>query len=191
MAAEKPGHDVVRDERWSRLMAAAQAGDRASYEELLRDCVPFIRAVVARQHRRPDRIEDAVQDALLTVHRVRHTYDPRRPFAPWLAAIARRRSIDLLRKRLRAEAHEVADEQAYETFADPAANNDKEAADRAAELGLAVAALPEGQRRAIELVKLREMSLEEAARASGKSAGALKVSIHRAIKALKAQLKGG
>jgi len=191
MAAEKPGHDVVRDERWSRLMAAAQAGDRASYEELLRDCVPFIRAVVARQHRRPDRIEDAVQDVLLTVHRVRHTYDPRRPFAPWLAAIARRRSIDLLRKRLRAEAHEVADEQAYETFADPAANNDKEAADRAAELGLAVAALPEGQRRAIELVKLREMSLEEAARASGKSAGALKVSIHRAIKALKAQLKGG
>jgi RNA polymerase sigma-70 factor (ECF subfamily) len=190
MAAEKPGHNVVREERWSRLMTAAQAGDRASYEELLRDCVPFIRAVVARQHRRPDRIEDAVQDVLLTVHRVRHTYDPRRPFAPWLAAIARRRSIDLLRRLLRAEAHEVADEHAYETFADPAANKDKEAADRAAELGLAVSALPEGQRQAIELVKLREMTLEEAAHASGKSPGSLKVSIHRAIKALKAQLKG-
>jgi len=190
MAAQKPGHDVVREERWSRLMAAAQAGDRACYEALLRDCLPFIRAVVSRQHRREDRIEDAVQDVLLTVHRVRHTYDPRRPFSHWLAAIARRRSIDLLRRRMRADAHEVADEQAYETFADPAANKDMDAADRAAELGLAVATLPEGQRQAIELVKLREMSLDEAAQASGKSAGSLKVSIHRAIKALRAQLKG-
>jgi len=190
MAAEESGHDVVRDERWSRLMAAAQAGDRACYEALLRDCLPFIRAVVARQHRRPDRIEDVVQDVLLTIHRVRHTYDPRRPFTPWLAAIARRRSIDLLRRRMRSDAREVADEEAYETFADPAANKDKDAADRAAELALAVATLPDGQRQAIELVKLREMSLEEAAQASGKSAGSLKVSIHRAIKALRAHLRG-
>lgn len=171
-------------------MAAAQAGDRAAYERVLRECVPFIRAIVARQHGRPDRAEDVVQDVLLTVHRVRHTYDPRRPFEHWLATIARRRSIDALRRRTHADAHEVSDERAYETFADPGANKEREAADRAAELALAVAALPPHQRQAIELLKLGEMSLAEASRASGKSVGSLKVSVHRAIKVLKAQLKG-
>ena len=190
MTAAKHGHDVVREERWSRLMAAAQTGDRAAYEQVLRECVPFIRAIVTRQHRRPDRAEDVLQDVLLTVHRVRHTYDPRRPFEHWLATIATRRSIDALRRRTRAEAHEVSDERAYETFADPSANKEKEAADRAAELGLAVSTLPPHQRQAIELLKLQEMSLTEASRASGKSIGSLKVSVHRAIKALKAQLKG-
>src|SRR3990172_2011454 len=70
----------TRDRDWSRLMASAQNGDRRAYEQLLRDVLPFIRTVVARQHRRPDRLEDVVQDVLVTLHRVRHTYDPERSF---------------------------------------------------------------------------------------------------------------
>src|SRR5579859_4431481 len=89
------------DLRWSRLMAAAQGGDREAYRRLLGEIVPFIRAIVARQHRMADRAEDVVQDVLLTLHRVRHTYDPGRSFKHWLAMIARRRSIDALRRRLR------------------------------------------------------------------------------------------
>lgn len=172
------------------MMAAAQGGDRAAYERLLRDILPFIRAVVVRQHRAPDRIEDVVQDVLLTVHRVRHTYDPSRPFSHWLAAVARRRSIDALRRRGRTEASEVSDERAYETFADPRANREMKMRDRAAGLAGAVAGLPRGQREALELVKLRELSLAEASRASGKSIAALKVNVHRAIKSLRAQLIG-
>src|SRR5262245_57557210 len=102
--APESNDDLARDREWSALMAAAQGGDRAAYERLLREILPFLRALAARQHRRPDRIEDVVQEALLTVHRVRHTYDPTRPFAPWLAAIARRRSIDALRRRGRTDA---------------------------------------------------------------------------------------
>lgn len=174
---------------WSAWMAAAQAGDRAAYERLLRDIVPFIRALASRQHRARDRVEDVVQDVLLTVHRVRHTYDPGRPFAHWLAAIARRRSIDLLRARGRTEAAEVADARAYETFADPRANREQEHHEQAQVLGAAVAALPASQREAVELLKLKEMSLAEASRTSGKSVAALKVNVHRAIAALRLKLK--
>ena len=58
------------------------------------------------------------------------------------------------------------------------------------ELSRAIATLPPGQREAIELLKLRELSLKEAARTSGRSIAALKVNVHRAIKALKARLEG-
>jgi len=184
------GEEVETDRRWSLLMAAAQDGDRAAYERLLREIVPFIRAVASRQHRARDRVEEVTQEVLLTLHRVRHTYDPARPFRHWLAAIARRRSIDALRRRFRTEAHEVADDSAYETFADPAANRVMEVSAAADGLGEAIAALTPPQREAIELLKLREMSLAEAASVSGKSIAALKVNVHRAIKALRRRLRG-
>jgi len=178
------------DRGWSRLMAAAQTGDRAAYERLLREAVPFIRAVVARQHRRPDRVEEVVQDVLLAIHRVRHTYDPSRPFTHWLAMIARRRSIDALRRRGRTERYEVADDTAYETFADPAANREMEVSHATEGLAEAIAALSPPQREAIELLKLKEMSLKEAAAVSGRSVAALKVNVHRAIKALRRRFNG-
>ena len=183
-------HDFASERDWSRLMAAAQEGDRAAYDRLLRQILPFIRAIAARQHRAPDRIEDVVQDVLLTIHRVRHTYDPSRPFGAWLAAIARRRSIDLLRRHGRIGAVETWEAGAYETFADPGANKEKEGRDATAALDRAMRGLPQGQREALELVKLRELSLAEASRLSGKSVGALKVNIHRAVKALRTRLKG-
>jgi RNA polymerase sigma-70 factor (ECF subfamily) len=126
----------------------------------------------------------------MTLHRVRHTYDPARPFTQWLAVLARRRSIDVLRRRLRVAAIEVADDTAYETFADPAAYRQKEAAEAREGLGAALAGLSAGQREAVELLRLRELSLAEASRRSGKSVGALKVNMHRALKALRQTLRG-
>ena len=181
--------DGTNREDWSQLMAAAQDGDRTAYERLLRNIVPFVRAI-ASGHHRADRIEDVVQDVLLTVHRVRHTYDPARPFEAWLATITRRRSIDALRRRGRIAAIETKDDIAYETFADPGANKDTELTVKTSGLGAAIAALPEGQREAIELLKVRDMSLREASQVSGKSVAALKVNVHRAIKTLRERLKG-
>jgi len=183
-------HDLARDEDWSRLMAAAQAGDRAAYERLLREILPLVRAIARRWHKSPDRAEDVVQDVLLTLHRVRHTYDPTRPFSHWLATLAKRRAIDALRRRGRSDSVEIFDEHAYETFADPQANKGMEVRDQTQGLGAAIAGLPDGQREAVELLKLRELSLIEASAVSGKSISALKVNVHRAIKALRAQLKG-
>jgi RNA polymerase sigma-70 factor (ECF subfamily) len=182
--------ELAKDQEWSRLMAAAQGGDRAAYERLLREVLPLLRAIAGRWHRSPDRAEDVVQDALLTIHRVRHTYDPSRPLSHWLATIAKRRAIDALRRRGRTEKFEVFDEQSYVTFADPAANKELAKRDQAPGLGAAISVLPASQREALELVKLRELSLAEASKLSGKSISALKVNVHRAIKSLRAQLKG-
>lgn len=182
--------EAENERRWSRLMANAQDGDRTAYDRLLREIVPFIEALIAREQRAQDRTQECVQDVLLTVHRVRHTYDPSRPFKPWLAAIARRRSIDLLRSRARRATREVSDDKAYETFADPQANRGVEVYAATDGLSEAISNLPQQQREAVELLKLRELSLVEASQVSGRSIAALKVNVHRAIKALRRRLRG-
>ena len=131
-----------------------------------------------------------MQDSLLTVHRVRHTYQPGRPVRPWLAAIVARRAIDAVRRQTRTASREVAEDGSYETFADPAANSDEKAGSSEALAGM-VARLTPKQKEALELVKLREMSLAEASAASGQSVGSLKVNVHRAIRRLRALAGGG
>jgi RNA polymerase sigma-70 factor (ECF subfamily) len=175
---------------WGRLMMAAQDGDRAAYERLLREVLPYVRAIARRHHATADRVEDVVQDVLLTVHRVRHTYDPARPFLHWLGAIAHRRSVDAVRRRVRVGRIEAFSPEAYETFADPAANDGLMTSEDGAVLGEAIAGLPAGQRQAVELLRLRELSLAEASAVSGQSQGALKVALHRAIRTLQDRLTG-
>jgi len=82
------------DRRMAAWMVAAQAGDRAVYETLLRDCIPFIARVARGEGIRPDLIDDVVQETLLTVHRARQTYDPNRSFTAWLRLRSGVRSTD-------------------------------------------------------------------------------------------------
>ncbi len=170
-------------------MVSAQAGDARAYQALLRACVPLVAATARRQGIPPDRLEDVIQDVLLTIHRARATYDPARPFLPWLRAIAARRAVDALRRRYR-QAPEVADDAA--AAAVPAETEDAgealDRADQAALLGQAIATLPPGQRQAIELLALREASLEQASLETGRTKVALKVNLHRAIGALRRRL---
>jgi RNA polymerase sigma-70 factor (ECF subfamily) len=173
-------------------MARSQLGDRFAYARLLHEVVPFIRAIAGRQHRTADRVEEVVQDVLLSIHQVRHTYEPARPFHRWLGAIARRRSIDALRRRYRRANLEVeadAVSAAYESYPDPANDRMAEAHACADHLHRAIIRLPALQREAIELLKLRELSLIDASRLTGRSVAALKVNVHRALKALRAQLQ--
>ena len=170
---------------WAPLMRAAQAGDARSYEQLLRAVSPFVRSLARRYCRDPELAEDVVQDVLLTVHRIRHTWDPQRPFSPWLAPIAARRGIDRIRRDSRIARHEVSDELALETFAAPVANNDSGALRAVEAIEPLLAVLPERQRLALEAVKIRGLSVAEAASESGQTVAALKVSVHRAVKALR------
>ncbi len=170
---------------WARLMCSAQQGNAVCYEQLLRGITPFIRSLTRRYCRNPQLSEDVVQDVLLTVHRIRHTWDPRRPFSPWLAAIAARRGIDRIRRDSRIARHEVSDELVLETFAAPAANNESGALRAVEAIEPLLAALPERQRLALEAIKIRGLSLAQAASESGQSVGALKVNVHRAVKALR------
>jgi RNA polymerase sigma-70 factor (ECF subfamily) len=131
--------------------------------------------------------DDVVQDVLLTVHRVRHTYEPGRPVKPWLATIARRRSIDAMRRGGRIGACEVHNEPAYVSYADPQANNE-EAGNAWRTLAQMTSELSPAQREALDLVKLREMSLLEASAQSGQSVASLKVNVHRAIRRMRLKL---
>ncbi len=184
-AASGGGTDV--DRLWSARMAAAQTGDRVAYEALLRDCVPHVKRIVRRTGVRAERVDDVVQEVLLTVHRARQTYDPARSFTAWLNAIAQRRAIDDLRHRGRQTRREIADDTTYAAY--PAGDATPEEAwedgGRNEELQSAVARLPPGQREAVEALAMRQLSLSEAATETGKTKGALKVNLHRALKALR------
>jgi RNA polymerase sigma-70 factor, ECF subfamily len=170
-------------------MARGQDGDRDAYRALLEDITPYLRALASRCFRDTGDIEDAVQDALLTVHAVRHAYDPGRPFGPWLAAIANRRIIDRLRRQMRVRSREIELTAEHETFSAHQTNLLAETSADEAVLHAAIEHLPPDQRQAIRLLKLKEMSLNEAALASGKSVSALKVATHRAIKSLRKLLR--
>ena len=156
---EPQAEPSVRDLDWSILMARAQDGDAVAYLRLLEAITPFLRSLAARRHRDPNDVEDAVQDVLLTVHSIRHTYDPTRPFGPWLVAIANRRLIDRLRRQGRRRARETPLTAEHETFSAPPTNIE-ETSERHRLQG-AIDNLPPMQRRAIRLLKLREMSLKE------------------------------
>jgi RNA polymerase sigma-70 factor (ECF subfamily) len=171
-------------------MGAAQQGDSAAYLELLRELTPRIRHIVMRQRGFAGRadVEDLVQDVLLSLHAVRATYDPSRPFVPWLLAIVRNRLVDGARRYARTSGREVHIDESDVTFSEPATNVDMAELGDAGALRDTVRALPDSQRQAIELLKLKELSLKEAAAISGSSVGALKVATHRAMATLRRTL---
>jgi RNA polymerase sigma-70 factor (ECF subfamily) len=172
---------LARDERWSGLMARAQDGDARAYDALLRECLPLLRAICRQRLREPAEVEDAVQDTLLTLHRVRNTYDPSRPFRPWIAAIAERRALD----RGRGVARSLARNTELEAADHIGVDGDAEGKLMSADLRAAVNELPASQRTALQLTKIEALSLAEASARSGMSMGALKVATHRAVLTLR------
>jgi RNA polymerase sigma-70 factor (ECF subfamily) len=180
--------------RWAAWMEKAQRGDRAAYHALLVAITPYLRAIARRYLRQEQDAEDMVQEILIVVHDIRHTYEPGRPLKPWLATIATRRCIDQLRQRMRQGLHESADDELLERLADespaatPEARLEREQDSQVVQR--AVQALPARQREAVELLRIRELSLKEAAAASEQSIGSLKVACHRAMKALQRAMTG-
>jgi RNA polymerase sigma factor (sigma-70 family) len=181
----------TNEERLAALMRSAQRGDADAYAALMQELAVRVRQIV--RHRRAflehADVEDLVQDVLLSVHAVRATYDRTRPFLPWLLAITRNRLADAARRYARHGAHEVGVDDLDVTFFSNSTNTMTTMYGDPEALEDAIADLPAGQRSAIEMLKLREMSLKEAAAASGTSVGALKVATHRAMDALRRKLK--
>jgi len=178
------------DENLELLMQAAQAGDASAYRALLNHITPRLRRMIQNYRRFLDNgeIEDIVQDVLISMHSVRATYDARRPFLPWLMAIARNRLADSGRKWARRFANEVLVDEPPVTFAEDPTNSGQERQLDSEDLQSAIRELPPRQRQAVEMLKLRELSLKEAASESGLSVGTLKVAVHRGIAALRKAL---
>ncbi len=92
---DAPQGDMT-DGDWAALMISAQRGEAEHYRRLLR--LLRIRLTNHFRHRLPPvMVEDAVRSTLKAIHLKRHTFDPRQPFGPWLAAITRYKWIDRLR----------------------------------------------------------------------------------------------
>lgn len=177
---------------WGNLMARAQGGDREAYHALLQGVTGYL-AAIARHYlgTGPD-AEDAVQDILIVVNDIRHTYEPERPFKPWLSTIASRRCIDILRRRTRRLQKEFASDDDFGEYTADGDTPEEALARQQARRDLrnTVNTLPARQRDAIRLVHLHELSLGEAAAESEQSAGSVKVACHRALKTLKRKLRG-
>ena len=177
--------------RWQRLMEAAQSGDQRAYATLLREAAVFVRLIARRYHSDTTALEDVVQETLISMHRARHTHEPGLPVEPWIAAIAKSRAIDGLRTRRRqARLAAQLSNEAHTTSRQSADTEEGRFATQSQVIA-ALETLPPGQRAAVQMLKIQEMSLSDAARASGKSMPALKSLLHRAMLALRETLNGG
>ena len=161
-------------------MAMAQRGDKQAYRVLLTECQCWLSSYFA--HRiAPNHLDDLVQDTLVGLHHKLASYDPMRAFLPWLAAIARYRWVDHLRRVYRANETEL-DEHLPGESEEPAIT-------ARISLERLFAHLPNDQAQAIELVKIEGLSIAEASRSCGQSESLIKVNIHRGLKKLSAMIE--
>ncbi len=144
---------------------------------------PALLSFFRRQFIIREQADDLLQETWLRIHRVRHTYRPSEPVLPWVYAIARRVGIDAYRKTRRITAHEQA-MQVVPEQAVPAVTPGS-----LAEFDALVAALPETQREVVTMMKVGGLSLEEVARATSSTVGAVKQKAHRAYERLRERLE--
>jgi RNA polymerase sigma-70 factor (ECF subfamily) len=174
------------EERLKALFVRALAGDSVAYHAFLKELAPYLRAFLKRRLvHLPDDVEDLVQESLLAIHNQRHSYDAAQPLTAWVYALARYKMVDLLRRRSRKESLNDSLDEEGEFFA----ACDSEAIEARRDLARLLADLPDGQRLPIIHMKLEGLSVAETARITGMSESAVKVGVHRGLKALAAKLR--
>lgn len=175
-----------RETQLRALLIGGLDGDEAAYHAFLKNLSTHLRGFLrVRLARLPDDVEDLVQETLLAVHNQRHTYDPAQPLTAWIHAIARYKLVDLLRRRAGREVLNDPLDDELAVFA----VSDNDAADARRDLGKLLEQLPDRQRLPIVHMKLEGLSVAEAARATGMSEAAVKVGVHRGLKALAALIR--
>jgi RNA polymerase sigma-70 factor, ECF subfamily len=179
-------HFYERDLR--ALMMASQDGDEGAYHQLLERLASHLRAFYRSRFARighgPTEAEDLLQEALLAIHTHRHTYDRSQPFTPWVHAIARYKFLDYLR-RTKLSFKDLPIEEVHELTSDA----DTTAIDSGLDLQRLLSEISSKAREAIQYVKLDGLSVSEAATRSGMSESAVKVAVHRGLKALAVKVR--
>lgn len=176
-----------REDEWTGLMRAANAGDNTAYHRLLRAVTPVLRAAarrgLVRAGQPADQSEDIVQDILLAVHLKRHTWDANAPFAPWLFAIARNKLIDALRRRGRRIFVNIDD------FSETLPGEQPEETIPVSEVETHLRALPTGQRNVLQSISVDGLSIKEAAAKFSMTEGAVRVALHRGLSNLSLRMQ--
>jgi RNA polymerase sigma-70 factor (ECF subfamily) len=167
---------------WAVWMRAAMAGNEGAYRQLLVSLTPRLRAVARSRCRSvgapEDEVEDLVQEVLLIIHLKRGTWDPSRPIGPWVAAITRNKLIDVLRRRGRHITMPIDD------FVDSLQADDRAPEMSAREIDSLLARLTPQQREIVRSISLNGSSIRETADRLQMTEGAVRVTLHRALKAL-------
>lgn len=169
------------------LLLQSLKGDNHTYQQFLKELARVLRCYFRRRLiALPDEVEDLVQESLLAIHNKRHTYDATQPVTAWIYAIAKYKLIDLMRRRERQDQWNDPFDEAGE-FATPC---DDEATDAKRDVHLLLNQLPDRMRLPIIHTKLEGLSVAEAAERTGLTESAVKVGVHRGLKALHNLLRG-
>ena len=171
--------DNAQDRRLASLMESTQSGDRAAYATLLREVDAILTPYFRRRLRCVDTTCDVIQDTLMSVHSARHTYDPEKPFLPWLFAIARCRLVDHWRKQERHAGSEPLDN------VDTPDKSELSVGSSGSVASEALAELAQNDRDVIQLLKIEGLSLKEVAKKLQLTESAVKVRAHRAYQRLR------
>jgi RNA polymerase sigma-70 factor, ECF subfamily len=166
-----------------RLMERYQQADPEAPHMLVVALSPALLRFFRSQVDSRQQADDLLQETWMRIHRVRHTYRPGEPVLPWVYAIARRVRIDGYRRTQRIAKHEIAMEVLPEG---PVEVEHRDALPTFDEL---VAALPDSQREVVTMLKVGGLSLEEVARATSSTVGAVKQMAHRAYRRLRELLE--
>ncbi len=168
------------------LFVRGQAGDAIAYRQFLQRLSTHLRAFLRRRlFGWPDDVEDLVQECLLAMHNQRHTYQTDQPLTAWVHAIARYKVIDLLRAKSSRELLHVPIDDEVALFTHSATD----ASDARRDLQGLLATLPDRYRLPIQHVKIEGLSVAETAHKTGMSQSAVKVGVHRGLKALAARIR--
>jgi RNA polymerase sigma factor (sigma-70 family) len=172
--------------RLKSLFLSGLAGDSNAYRSFLQALTRHLRAYLRKRIARyPEDIEDLVQDTLLAVHNARHTYRESEPLTAWVHAIARYKLTDFFRAR---ERHDALNEP-LDDYTELFAATDDAPEQARHDIGKLLAHLPDKQRLPIVHVKLEGLSVVETARITGLSESAVKIGVHRGLKALSALIR--
>jgi RNA polymerase sigma-70 factor (ECF subfamily) len=123
--------------------------------------------------------DDLLQDFWLRIHNARHTYRPGEPLLPWVYTIARRVRIDYYRRSRSRRHHEIQSEHLPEMAAEESKFG------KSPDMTDLLKTLPAAQREVILLMKVSGLTLEEVARTTGTTVGAVKQTAHRGYEKLR------
>lgn len=169
-----------------QIEAVRDNKDRAAFAELFGYFAPRVKSFLMKSGASPDLAEECTQEVMATLWNKAHMFDPAKAsVSTWIFTIARNRKIDLLRKQRRPEPEDLP----WGPEETPDQADALGLAQETEQLGLALATLPDEQRKLIERAYFGELSHSEIAAETGLPLGTIKSRIRLALDRLRHAMK--
>ena len=169
------------DTELNQLMVRYQQAEESAAAALIEQVSPKLYRCLASSGYSRNHVDDLLQECWLRIHRARHSYRPEEPVLPWIFAIARNTRVDGLRRRLRIEKREMV----LDDYREATIGFEDRSVAGTVDFERLLEELPESQREVVTMLKVSGMSLEEVARTTQSTVGAVKQKAHRAYEKLR------